>query len=307
MKDSIPAFLRTLHEPLPDIGRARIAPPVLDRALGRIGSVIGTTFTQWELATKDGFLQAMDARVKLVCLLFLLVVGTVRNEFVPGLALAGLLFLLVCLSRLNPVRFYRRIGALAFLFGFLIVLPAACNLVTDGEIILPLVRLRAARTLWVYSLPATIGITREGLSVVGLVTLRMVNCLTISFLLLNTTPFPHIIKSLKLFRVPDVLLIVFVLTYKYIFIFSEMLEAIHLARKSRLAGGSAAGGARAWAAGRIAFLFRKTQGRCEEIFRAMVSRGLSKEIVLASPGKARPRDVGCGLCLICCGVILIWI
>ena len=306
MKDSLPAFLHTLHEPLPDIGHTRTAPPVLDRALERIGSVISSTFMQWELASKNGLLQAMDARVKLVCLLFLLVVGTVKNEIVPGLALAGLLFLLVCLSRLNPVHFYRRTGVLAFLFGFLIVLPAACNLVTDGEIILPLMRLRTARTLWVYTLPATIGITREGLSVVGLVTLRMVNCLTISFLLLCTTPFPHIIKSLKLFRVPDGLLIVFVLTYKYILIFSEMLEAIHLAGKSRLAGGSAAGGAGAWAAGRITFLFRKTQSRCEEIFQAMVSRGLGKEIKLAAAGKLRRRDVAEGLCLICCGVILIW-
>jgi cobalt ECF transporter T component CbiQ len=279
---------------------------VLDRALERIGSVIGTTFTQWKLASRHGFLQAMDARVKLVCLLFLLVVGTVKNAMVPGLALAGLLFLLVCLSRLNPVYFYRRIGVLAFLFGFLIVLPAACNLVTDGEVILPLMHFRATRTFWVYTLPETIGITREGLSVVGLVTLRMVNCLTISFLLLHTTPFPHIIKSLKVFHVPDVLLVVFVLTYKYIFIFSKMLEAIHLARKSRLSGGRAAGGAGAWAAGRITFLFRKTQGRCEEIFQAMVSRGLGKEIELAAAGKLRRRDVAKGLSLFCCGVILLW-
>ena len=307
MKDSLPVFLHTLQEPLPDIGHTRTAPPVLDRALERIGSVIGSTFMQWELASKNGLLQAMDARVKLVCLLFLLVVGTVKKEMVPGLALAGLLFLLVCLSRLNPVHFYRRTGVLAFLFGFLIVAPAACNLVTGGEIILPLMRLRTAHTFWIYTLPATIGITREGLSVVGLVTLRVVNCLTVSFLLLQTTPFAHIIKSLKIFRVPDALLIVFVLTYKYIFIFSEMLEAIHLAGKSRLAGGSAAGGAGAWAAGRITFLFRKTQGRCEEIFQAMVSRGLSKEIELAGAGKLRRIDVAEGLCLFCCGVILLWI
>jgi cobalt ECF transporter T component CbiQ len=279
---------------------------VLDRALERIGSVIGTTFMQWEFASKKGLLQAMDARVKLVCLLFLLVIGTIKHDIAPGLALTGLLFLLVCLSRLNPVHFYRRVGALAFLFGFLIVLPAACNLVTDGKIILSLMRFRSARTFWVYTLPETIGITREGLSVVGLVTLRMVNCLTISFLLLHTTPFPHIIKSFKIFRVPDALLILFVLTYKYIFIFSKMLEAIHLARKSRLSGRHQAGGA-AWAAGRIAFLFRKTQGRCEEIFQAMVSRGLSKEIELAGAGKLRRIDVAEGLCLFCCGVILLWI
>lgn len=84
MKDSLPAFLQTLHEPLPDIGHTRPGAPVLDRAVERIGSVIGATFMQWELASKNGLLQAMDARVKLVCLLFLLVVGTVKNAGAPG-------------------------------------------------------------------------------------------------------------------------------------------------------------------------------------------------------------------------------
>lgn len=306
MKDSIPAFLHTLHEPLRDTGHAGRNAPVLDRSLEKIGSVIRTTFMQWEFASKKGFLQTMDARVKLVCLLFLLVVGTLRSGMIPGLALAGPLFLLVCLSRLNPLHFYRRIFVLVFFFGFLIVLPAACNLVRDGEVILPLTRVQPGRLFWSHRLPETIGITREGLSVVGLVSLRMVNCLTISFLLLYTTPLPHLIKSLKVLHVPDSLLVVFVLTYKYIFIFSRMLEAIHLARKSRFAGRGRAGGTAAWAAGRIAFLFQKTQGRCEEIFQAMVSRGLTKKIALAGAGKIRRRDIATGLCLLAYGVILLW-
>ncbi|MGD0229303.1 MAG: energy-coupling factor transporter transmembrane component T [Syntrophorhabdales bacterium] len=307
MKDRIPPFLERLYEPLPETGHIRTGPPVLDRALKKVGSVLGATFAQWDSASKRGLLQSMDERAKLVCLLFLLVVATLKNAIVPHLVLAGLLLLLVCLSRLNPARFYRRIVVLAFLFGFLIVLPAACNVVTGGTVVLPLLRFREAHPFWIYTLPDTIGITREGLSVTSLVTLRMVNCLSVCFLLLHTTSLPRIVSSLKVFRVPDRLLIVLVLSFKYIFIFSRVLESIYLARKSRSLGRMPGSDAGNWAAGRIAFLFRKTQIECEEVFQAMLSRGLAKEIELASSGPLKRRDVAAGICLLSFGGILLWL
>ena len=249
-------------------------PSVVDRAIERVGSVISATFVQWELASRRGLLQAMDGRVKLVCLLFLLVVATVKNADRPR----PLPFRRAFSARMplpaEPGAVLQAHMVLAFLFGFLVVLPASLQRGHGRRGHPSLFRLRPARTFWLYTIPQTVGITREGLSVVGLVTLRMVNCLSVCFLLLHTTPFPGIMRSLRVFRVPDMLCVIFVLTYKYIFIFSKMVEALYLARKSRSAGGPAGAGAGAWAAGRVAFLFRKTQGRCEEVFQAMLSRGL---------------------------------
>lgn len=303
----MPAFLRMPRGPLPENLTRPAGPSFTDRAAGKIGSVISATFEQWELASRRGLLQSMDSRVKLVCLIFLLVVGTVKNGIAPGMSLMGGLFLLVCLSRLNPLRFYRRIFVLAFLFGFLVVLPASLNIVTGGEVVLPLFRFREAHTFWLYTIPPTVGITREGISVVGLVTLRMVNCLSVCFLLLYTTSLPQIIRSLRVFRVPDMLCVLFVLTYKYIFIFSKMVVAIHLARKSRSAGRLEGPEAGNWAAGRIAFLFRRTQARCEEVFQAMLSRGLAGNVALgpsAAPGRL---DLLRGISLILFGMVLLWV
>jgi cobalt/nickel transport system permease protein len=280
---------------------------LVDRALDRISSVITATYLQWEFASKKGFLQSLDSRVKLVCMIFLLAVATVRSSLTPALILVGFLFLLALLSRLDLLVFYRRVGFLAFFFGFLISLPAAFNVVTEGRIVLPLVTSQHSAAFQSFFVPPVIGITAEGLHIVLRLSLRVMNCLSISFLLLYTTPLPQIIRSLKLLRVPDTLLVALVLTYKYIFIFSTALEDMYLAMKSRVVGPMRGRETGDWTAGRIASIFRRTQGRCEDVFQAMVSRGLTGEIVLTAPGRLSPRDLWVGLCLAVSGGILLWI
>ena len=139
MKDRIPPFLLSGLEPSAPSVRIRPRRPFVDQALDRIGSVITATFIQWEFASKRGLLQSIDARVKLVCLAFLLVVATLKNDMLPLLLLSGLFFLLAGSSRLDLAFFYRRVCVLAFLFGFLAALPAAFNLFTPGRIIFPVI------------------------------------------------------------------------------------------------------------------------------------------------------------------------
>jgi len=68
------------------------------------------------------------------------------------------------------------------------------------------------------------------------------------------------------------------LTYKYIFIFAGTIEEMYLAKKSRMARRTGGADGRLWVAGRIAFIFKKTQLRCEELFKAMLARGFSDDI-----------------------------
>ena len=125
---------------------------------------------------------------------------------------------------------------------------------------------------------------------VAVLTLRVFNSVTLSLLVLYTTPFTEIIRALKMFRAPDAFLVIINMTYKYIFIFAKTVEDMHLAKKSRALGEVSGGEARRWIAGRIALIFRKTQTRCEEIYKAMISRGFSGEVVLRGFGKAGARD-----------------
>lgn len=250
----------------------------VDKGLGYIAGVIREGYVQWDLASANGFLQKFDARAKVFLLLFFIGIisfkHTIRGEIVIG----ALVFALTAVSRINVWDFYRRVLFFGFVFGFLIALPSSLNTVTRGEMVFRLIDLPRAYSFWGYHVPRQIGVTRQGMFGVMMLTLRVVNSVSLSLLVISTTPFHEAVKALKMFRVPDLFLMIVTLTYKYIFIFAKTVEEMYLAKKSRLAGRTNASEGRVWVAGRMAFIFRKTQLRCEEVFKAMLARGFSDNI-----------------------------
>ncbi len=306
MENRFPAFLlEKTADPLPR-GHVRLPRSVLDRSLRRIGAVIKTTMLQWESASRRGLLQTVDARVKLLSLLFLVVIASVKKTILPEIILSVSLLTLVVLSGLALAQFYRRVCLLAFLFGFLVVFPAAFNIITPGREVVSIMTFKEPLRFWVYTIPPSIGLTAEGMGVVGLVTLRVINSLSACFLLLYTTPLPEIMRALKVFRVPDAVLIILVLTYKYIFIFSTVLEEVYMAKKSRLVGSEKKTASGSWTADRISFFFRKTQVKCEDVFCAMVSRAATKEIKLNGTRALTSKDVSLGIGLSVLGLVILW-
>lgn len=279
----------------------------IDSGISHLGRVIKTGYIQLEFASKNGFFQRLDARIKVLFLVFFIIIVSLKREIVPEIGIAISIFVLAVLSRLNLLSFYKKVISLGFIFGFLIALPAAFNVITKGEIILPLLHISRSYDFWIYHVPETIGITREGISGVIMLTLRVVNSISLSFLVLYTTSFSEIIRALKVFRVPDAILMIITLTYKYIFIFAKTVEDMHLAKKSRMAGGISNTEARRWITGRIAFMFKKTQQRCEDVFKAMLGRGFSDTIKLYGFRKMDGMDWAAGFFLFFAGVIFLWI
>jgi energy-coupling factor transporter transmembrane protein EcfT len=206
---------------------------------------------------------------------------------------------------LNILRVYKRVLFLGLIFGFLIALPSAFNVITKGETILPVVKLPRPYTFWIYHLPADIGITREGIHTVALLTVRVINSLSLSFLVLYTTPFHEIVRAFKVLRVPDSFLIIITLCYKYIFIFSKTVEEMHLAKKNRIVRELSHAEAREWIAGRMAFTFRKARLRCEEVFKAMMGRGFSDSIKFRGFRKMRMADWYAAIFLFLAGILFL--
>ena len=287
--------------------REKIKISFIEKGITKMADVIKSGYIQWETASMDGFFQKIDARIKVLFLLFFVVIVSLEKEIIPEVYLGSFFFALVLISRLNMFDFYKKVFLLGFLFGFLIAIPSAFNVIVKGEIIFPVLHLAKDYHFWVYHIPAEIGITREGLHVVAMLTLRVINSLSVAFLVLNTTTFPDIIKALKVMKVPDSFLMIITLAYKYIFIFAKTVEDMHRAKKSRLASQVSNTDARKWAAGRMGFIFNKTRMRCEEIFKAMLSRGFSEEVKLYEPGKLELRDIITGGILLIAGICFLWI
>ncbi len=309
MKNEVPLFLlNTPSSVPPERGGGKVSTSYIDKGIESFAGVLKEGYTQWESASKKGFFHELDTRVKVVFWLFLIVVISLKKEILPESGIFLAVFGLSLFSRINLVSFYKKIFLLGFFFGFLISLPSSLNVITHGEVLMPIVTLsKAYDFLGYYHVPEVIGFTGEGLSVVAMLTLRVLNSLSISFLILYTTPFPEIIKALKVLKVPDAFLIIISLTYKYIFIFARIVTDMHLAKKSRLAGAVNRSEARNWVAGRIAFIFRKTQLKCDDVFKAMVGRGFSGEIKLYQYQKITGRDWTVGVFLFTLASLFLWV
>jgi cobalt ECF transporter T component CbiQ len=306
MKD-LPAFLRgpVPGSPPPGFSRRRVRIPFLEKGIHHFSRIVQTGYAHWESSNRDGLLQRVDARIKVSLLAFLIVVVSLKRAVAPQAGIAAFILLLFAIARLEIVTIYKRILALGLLFGVLVPFPYAFNLLSDGEILFPVFRLPRTYGVWIYRIPEVIGVTREGVHGIALLFLRVTNSVALSFLLLYTTPFTDVVKALRIFRVPDTFVVVITLSYKYLFLFTRTVEDMHLAKKSRLLGPLPDREARRWVAERLAFLYRRSQIRCEGIFKAMLSRGFTRDVELRTFRPLAARDWGVAATILGAGVFFL--
>jgi len=267
--------------------------------------VLKDTYVQWDLSSREGLFQRLDPRLKLLFLAFFAVAVSLKRDITSEVVIVFILLILNVLSRLQLISLYSRVLALGLVFGVILSLPAACNIIVPGTIVLPFITLDKSHDVLFYHIPKTIGLTREGLHLVALLFLRVVNSLTICFLVLFTTPFPDLAKALKLFRVPDVVIMIMTLFHKYLFILSCSLEKMHLAMKSRVVSALLRRDARVWATGRMAYIYKRSHQTCEEVFQAMLSRGFTSEVRLAGPHRFSGVDRIVGAVLMAVWAVII--
>jgi len=296
MSIDIPAFLlKKTEQPRPDsIGR-QVSGAYVDKGIAGFASVIRQTFLEWELASRTGFLQSLDSRIKILFWAALIVAVSLKKSAFALLFIVVALALLALFSKVKLFSLYGRVVPLAFFFGFLVSATAMLNVISPGAIVIPMFELSAPYSFWIYSVPQQIGITEEGIGVCSILTLRVFASLSLSFLMLATTPFTEIVKALKMFRTPDTLLLIITLTYKYIYLFAQIIVDMYQAKKARLVLGVSASEFRSWSAGRMATVFRRAGQRVDDIYRAMLSRGFSGEIRLPGKSALKTSDaVGAG-------------
>ncbi len=308
MADKIPAFLLDRSSPsLPEWGSGRVRISFVEKGLGHLAAMMRSGHLPMESLSKKGLFQKIDPRIKIFFLIFFIIIVSLKKDLSSEIFLFIFILMLVLLSRLKIVNFYGRVLLVGFFFGFLIAFPSAFNWVVRGDVILPIASFSRSYDFWIYHIPATIGITKEGMLGVTLLTMRVINSLSLSFLVLYTTSFPELIMALKILRVPDTFLVVINLCYKYIFIFSKTIEDMYLAKRARMLGGDDSRKAREWIGGRLALIFRRTQVRCEDVFMAMAGRGFSDTIKLYRSKTIHPIDWAAGAVLFCSGLLFLMV
>ncbi|MEO8657435.1 MAG: cobalt ECF transporter T component CbiQ [Bryobacteraceae bacterium] len=247
---------------------------VLEKTLAEILSTVERAEEANRSAQGAGFLQGFDPRVKLVGLLLLIVAAASGNQFN---ALCALLAAGIVLAFLSRIRLRQMAGAWvgALLFSGAIALPAV--FLTPGPALLHL-----PITGW--------ALTTTGLRSAAFLTLRAETTVTLSFLLVYTTPSTHLLKALRSLRVPVTVVVLAGMTYRYIFVLLQTALEMIESRRSRIVGQMEAADRRRLLVSSAGVLLGKSFQLSNDVFLAMQSRGYRGEVYLLDEFNWRGRD-----------------
>jgi cobalt/nickel transport system permease protein len=308
MENKIPSYLLQKVNGQPEFQKAKGARlSFLDKTLMNTASAVKSIYVQAENASKENVIQRINPYVKLIVMIYSIFIISIVSHLEAQLIITIFIFSLFIIARLKIFRVYKKIFSLAVIFGFVVVLPAALNIITPGKIILNIFTLTKPLHFWIYTIPQNIGFTENGFKVVSLIFLRILNSVSFAMLIVFTTSFPSFIKSFKILGVPDTFLMIISLAYKYIFILSRIIEETYFALKSRLSGNIKNSRIRELVSGRIFFIFKKSMLIYENTYYAMVSRGYQGKVLLHSRKKLSSIDFVALIIIVALGIWIIYL
>ncbi|MGI8469880.1 MAG: cobalt ECF transporter T component CbiQ [Pyrinomonadaceae bacterium] len=228
-----------------------------------------------ELARQSGFLQKLDPRVKIIGLLALILDVTLARNFFTISFIFAAAILLAVLSRIPIKTLAARawLGALAF----------------TGTIALPVIFITPGDVAWRLPL-LNWAITEQGINSAFYLIMRVETTVTLSLLLVLCTLWTHVLKALRVLRVPVVFVVILGMTYRYIFLMREKARNMCEARQSRLVGALEEKESRRIAAASIGVLLTKSIHLNNEVFMAMQSRGFRGEVYTLDDFQMQRRD-----------------
>jgi cobalt ECF transporter T component CbiQ len=247
---------------------------VLERSLHAITESLERALFAEEISLRPGLLQSLDARVKVVAILAMLISVSLSRSLWVIAALYLLALALALVSAIPAGLFIRRVWlALPFFTGLIVLLAL---FVTPGPALL--------------QLPLGLVVTRTGGITVLFLLLRVSTSLSLALLLILTTPWNTVLSALSVLRVPDVFLLILGMTYRYIYLFLHSANDMFLSRRSRAVGQLSGAEERRMLAAVSATLLDKSLRMSSEVYLAMQSRGFRGSMVLLKPFRMQQRD-----------------
>ena len=144
-----------------------------------------------------------------------------------------------------------------------------------------------------------LSIRQEGLMSMSLVVSRFVCILTLGFVLLGTTPFVTLLRSLRALGLPALLTDMTLLTYRYLFETADMLSTMQRSMRLRGFGHSYGHNKRRWfqlhkkdltrTVGLLGTLLIRSYERAEKIYTAMRLRGYGR--LQRPPAQPKPTAI----------------
>lgn len=275
---------------------------IVDRMMGDFMNFFSESSYAEGYARREGLLQSVDPRFKLVGTLILIVciIFVMRVEWILGIL--GVILLLAVASRVRFSYYLKRVWLFVPLFTAIIVVPAMFNFVVPGQLLL--IILNKGQTIGPLTSPWTIGLTVQGVNAAILFVLRTGAAVSLMVLLALTTPWTDLLASLQSLKVPKAFVMVLGMTYRYVFVLVGIAQEMHLALKSRIIRPGTRGQFRSWLGAIIGVLLRRSLETSERVNLAMISRGYDGRVKSINRFHSQPFDWAFLFFLLALGVLL---
>jgi cobalt ECF transporter T component CbiQ len=262
------------------------------RTLLGLTRALGHALVSEEVARQPGLLQALDPRARVIGMLALVLAVTLAHRIIVVVALFAASVLLALLSRVSLATLASRVWLVVLFFTGGIALPAL--FLTPGD---PLVS----------SPGGALRITAQGLTAASLLIARVETAVTLTTLLVLTTPWMQILKALRVFHVPQEVVMMLAMTHRYVFLLVETASQMFESRQSRTVGVLDRASQRRMTARTAGVLLSKSVELSNEVFLAMQSRGFRGEAKVLSELRMRSWDyIGLAVFLLA-GIAAVWI
>ncbi|MDO8663004.1 MAG: cobalt ECF transporter T component CbiQ [Candidatus Omnitrophota bacterium] len=248
-----------------------------------------------EQASYRGFLQSIDPRVKTITVISLCIAVLVTKNIYALIFLYSFSILLAAISKLNLGFFLKRTWVFIPLFSLFIAIPAVFSFVSPGEALVTF-----------KFIGFNLAITRQGLAGAILFVSRVAASVSLVILLSLSTRQSALLKVLRVLKVPQVFVMVLGMSYRYIYLFMEIVENTYLGIKSRTGALIHYQKGQSIVAWNIATLWQRSFKLNEDVYSAMLSRGYRGEPVLIEEFKTTFKDWVwiCFVAIIFIGVII---
>lgn len=257
--------------------RRKTRPGFVEKTLAGITSSIEQAVFSEENARKDGFLQHFDPRAKLLAFIVLIVATGLSRDALVLLALYAIVLVIAAVSAIDMALYFKRVWLGMGLFS--------------GVIIVPSIFFIGSRELFHIPLGSfDLVVHRDGLVAAGIFVLRVCTSVSLAILLILTTKWADILKSLRVVRVPNVFVLVLAMTYRYIFLVLHTASGMFLARKSRIVARTSGGEQRWWMVSSIGVLMSRSFRMSEDVYQAMLARGFQGEMRTIDDYRMGPGD-----------------
>jgi cobalt/nickel transport system permease protein len=279
----------------------------IGKTLNGIFQFLEETIVSESFTRRNGVLQSLDPRVKLISIIAFIVAVTTVTDWRMMLLVYVLTLIFAYLSKIGVGFFVKRVWLFIPIFTGVIVLPMIFNVFNPGDSLVTLATLGPGAKLGPFALPATIAITRQGTMGAIAFTLRVATCVSAAVLLFLTTPRDVLFKSLRSVWVPKVYVLTLDMCYRYIFLLTDMVKAFYTAKKSRTIKNLPMFEEQKWVGSRIGFTLVKSLDMAEKVHGAMISRGFNGDIKIMEDFAMKPRDYVAAVSVVGFSLILILI